>query len=121
MSLLAAVVASFGQTLDPIVADWASITVVWPGTTQATNANLTLTWTTGGARTLSYNYVGLNVVEYSINSGSWLTTSPFSFSSGDTLQWRYTGSSSESDSVSVSDDTRAVVIDSFNVTAVNFP
>ena len=99
---------------------WSDISFNNP-TSSGTNEDRTLTWSVGGARNISASGSIVGSLEYRINSGSWTTYSgAFSFSSGQTLGWRYSSSTNQSTSVTVNDDTRGAALDTFNLTVTGF-
>lgn len=128
MSLIAALAGTLknGASLDDITANWAGIAITGPTGVASTNANVTITFSSGGTRTIEVTEAGLSgSLEYRINSGTY-TACPdgttFAVSTGDTLNFRYTdGDFNETITVTVKDLTDGGrTIDTFDVTVSGY-
>jgi len=120
VSILLAVIGCFGgEDAAVLSAAWSSLSANWPTFSQ-NNEDRTITWSAGGARTIAANYAGGNNLQYRINSGTWVAYSAgFSLSSGQTVAWRVLFSTDEFETVSVTENGRA--LGSFTVSASGYP
>lgn len=112
--------AAGGEDPATLSAAWSDMTITWPGVV-VTNEDRTVSWTVGGARTITAEYFGSNNLRYRINSGSWINyTAGFSLSSGQTLGWSFSAvSTNEFETITVKENTRT--LDSFIIDASGYP
>jgi hypothetical protein len=120
--VLCVLAGSRGLDAASISAGWDDINIAFPSTDLA-NANVTVTWVRGGARNFSMTFSG--PFQYRINSGSYTTyTVPFSVSSGNTLNFRVTGVTTNEGPlpVTIRDDARgSAIVDTFSYAASGYP
>lgn len=118
--MLAGIFAAALDSLDAaaLSAAWSDISVSFPPA-GGTNEDRTVTWSIGGARTVTASYGGGGVLAYRIDSGTFTNyAGGFSLSSGQSLGWRVTFGTNEVGSVSVSINGEA--LDSFAANASGF-
>lgn len=116
-ALLSLVNATFVPGLDAITATWGNIVFTHP-TVTGTNADVTITYTSGGTRTLQLSFSMFGTLSYRINAGSYVTISPggtFTVSSGDTVGFKFdaVSGSYEFRFITVTDATRESTISTF--------
>lgn len=125
MSILLAVVGSFGELPSiTISAGWENLSMPYP-TFSDSNSDRTLSWTGGaGTRLISIEDTGFFSIEYRINSGSWTSyiSGPFSINSGDTVAWQAQVTGVDNSQLAVvKDATKNETIDSFTITESGNP
>lgn len=116
-----AIVGSFasGEDAASLSASWSDLNRAYPPTA-VNNEDRTVTWTVGGARTITANYSGGGTLSYRINSGAWTDyTAGFSLSSSQTLAWRLAFGGDESGSFTVSENGRS--LQTIGYSATGFP
>ena len=100
---------------------FSDITATSPATTSSESGDRTVTFTGGGSRTINGSSPGSGVLQYRVDSGSWLTYSAFTVTSGQTIGFRVNEiESNAATTITVTDASRGATLGTFNYTATGY-